>query len=170
MTIRAGSVADLDAVMTLMDDAVAWLVSQGRTGQWGTEPWSCFPERIEHFRKDLEQCDLWLAEIDGVPVGAMILGSEPMPYVQPIEEPEFYVRLLVTGSAYRGRGIGQALIDKARDEAKTAGIDLIRVDCYAGDDAKLPAQYVRLGFTPTERIMVRETIPVQVSQIRLSEA
>ena len=38
--LRTGSTADLDAVLALLDGAVRWLVAQGRTGQWGDQPWS----------------------------------------------------------------------------------------------------------------------------------
>jgi hypothetical protein len=38
--IRRGGVTDVPAVLELLDKAVRWLVSQGRPGQWGTEPLS----------------------------------------------------------------------------------------------------------------------------------
>lgn len=156
ITIRLGSMDDYDAVLALMDDAVVWLVAQERTGQWGTEPMSGTEQRRDHFRKEIDANDLWMAEIDGQPVGAMLLGDHAMPYVDAVDEPELYLHLLVTSSAHRGSGIGRALVDKAIAEATEKGVELIRVDCYAGDDQKLVAQYERLGFTRVAPFKVGE--------------
>lgn len=169
ITVRAGSLADLDIVIALMDEAVAWLAGQGRTGQWGAEPFSASDKRVAHMRSEVETNDLWVAEIDGAPVGAMLLGEEPMPYIEPVDERELYLHLLVASRRHRGAGIGQALVDQARVVAAERGIDLIRVDCYGGDARKLVAAYERLGFTPTEPFTVREW-PGQVLAMRLSEA
>lgn len=164
-TLRQGSIADFDAVMALMDEAVAWLVGQDRTGQWGSEPMSGTQARRDRFTSEINENDLWLAELDGDAVGAMLLGEEPMPYVEAADEPEVYLHLLVTSARNRGTGIGQLLIDKARAIAAERGIDLIRVDCYAGDDQKLVAAYVKLGFTPVFEFKVGEW-PGMVSEIR----
>ena len=66
----------------------------------------------------------------------------------------------------------QAIKDRnrrIREEAAAKGVDLIRVDCYAGDDRKLVAAYERLGFTPAFTFQVKEW-PGQVLTMRLSEA
>jgi GNAT superfamily N-acetyltransferase len=154
LSVRAGSIADYDAVLPLMDDAVTWLVSQKRTGQWGSDPMSGTETRREHFRREIEANDLWIAEIAGQPVGAMLLGDKPMPYVRAVDEPEIYLHLLVTSSQHRRSGIGRELVEKVISEAQAKNVGLIRVDCYAGDDQKLVAQYERLGFTQVEPFKV----------------
>lgn len=146
MEIRAGSVEDTDAVLAMLDEAIDWLVSQGRTGQWGTEHWSTNPSLVERIRALIGEGDLWIAEIDGQPAGAILLNEAPMPYVEPADEPELYVRLLVTSRKHKGQGIGGALVSFARDEAKRRGIDLLRVDCYGGDDQSLVRFYESAGF------------------------
>ena len=171
--VRAGSMADFEAVMRLMDDAITWLVAQGRTGQWGSDSFTGSEKRVEHMRGEVEANDLWMSEIDGEPVGAMLLGEEPMPYVSPVEERELYLHLLVTDRRHVGAGIGLALVEQARQVAVERGIDLIRVDCYAGDDRKLVTAYERLGFTPTEPFTVElpdRDWPGQVLAIRLSDS
>lgn len=40
MELRAGTTADLKTVLALTDEAVAWLVEQGRADPWGAEPFS----------------------------------------------------------------------------------------------------------------------------------
>lgn len=146
MEIRAGSVTDTDAVLAMLDEAVDWLARQGRTGQWGTEHWSADPKRVERVRALIGEGDLWLAEIDSQPAGAMLLNEAPMPYVEPASEPELYVRLLVTSRKHKGQGIGGTLVAFARDEAKQRGIDLLRVDCYGGGDQSLVRFYESAGF------------------------
>jgi hypothetical protein len=46
VTLRPGGPADASVVLRLLDDATAWLVARGRTGQWGTAPASTDPQRI----------------------------------------------------------------------------------------------------------------------------
>ena len=169
ISVRPGTIDDFDAVLAMMDEAIAWLVSQGRTGQWGSESFSTSPARRDHMRREVEENDLWIAEADGHPVGAMLLGETPMPYVAAVDERELYLHLLVTSRRYAGQGIGQALVDRARAVAMERGIDLIRVDCYAGDDRKLVRAYEQMGFVPTEPFLVKEW-PGQVLAMRLSSS
>ena len=167
ITIRPGTIADFDVVIALMDEAVAWLAGQGRTGQWGSEPFSTLTRSVEYMRQEVEANDLWLAEIDGEPVGAMLLGEVPTRYVDPVEERELFLHLLVTSRRMIGQGVGRALVDHAITVARERGIDLIRVDCYGGNDRKLVMAYERLGFTPTHVVMVKEW-PAQVLEMRVS--
>jgi len=167
ISIRRGTIGDFDIILGLMDEAVAWLVEQGRTGQWGSEPISSLTPSVEFMRREVESNDLWIAELDGDPVGAMLLGEAPTRYVEPVEERELFLHLLVTSRRVIGQGVGQALVDRAIEVARERGIDLIRVDCYGGDDRKLVRAYERLGFTPTHVVMVGEW-PAQVSEMRVS--
>ena len=171
--IRAGSTGDFEAIMAMMDEAIAWLTNQGRTGQWGSDPFSEGPARVEHMRNEVETNDLWIAEMDGKPVGAMLLGEKPTVYIPPADERELFLHLLVTSRQHVGAGIGQALVEQARAVAAERGIDLIRVDCYGGDDRKLVAAYERLGFIQTEPFSVSlpdRDWPGQVLAMRLSDA
>lgn len=162
MIVRRGGASDADAVIRLLDEAVRWLVSQGRTGQWGTEPFSADPERVERIRARAAG-ELWLAEVDSVVVGALTLGEAP-DHVPSSPVPEVYVNWLV-GS--RGvPGAGRLLLDHARKEAENRDAERIRVDCYAGDDGALVAFYVSAGFTPTDTFTVGEW-PGQVLEIVL---
>ena len=147
-TLRVGSVADLDAVLTLLDGAVAWLVAQGRTGQWGDQPWSASDARVARIRGMVEGNELLLLERDGAAVAALAHGPAAHDYVPPAAEPEDYVLLLVSDPA--ARGAGRRLLDESWTRARAAGVRLQRVDCYAGDDGKLVRFYESAGFTRTE--------------------
>ena len=169
IVVRPGTHDDFDSVIALMDEAIAWLTAQGRTGQWGSEPLSASSGKVSRMRSEVEANDLWMAEVDGQPVGAMLLGEEPMPYVAAVDERELYLHLLITSRRHSGQGIGRALVNQARAVAIERGIHLIRVDCYAGDDRKLVAAYERMGFVPTEPFMVKEW-PGQVLAMRVAES
>ncbi|GHF46911.1 GNAT superfamily N-acetyltransferase [Amycolatopsis bartoniae] len=163
MNIRAGSVADLPEVLRLGDEAVEWLVARGRAAQWGAQPWSQDPERVQRVSEQIQGGDLQLAEVDGAVVGALILG-ERVPYVPPVDEPELYLVLLLASRQHRG--VGAALIEFALAEARRRGVSVVRVDCWSGGDGKLVEYYRGQGFTPTVEVPVRDTT-VQVFERRL---
>jgi GNAT superfamily N-acetyltransferase len=151
--IRRGTLADVPAVLGLLDDAVAWLVAQGRSDQWGTVPASADPRRHEQARAWAESGGLYLAEAGGRPVGALVVGRAAA-YVPPVSEPELYVNLLVTDRRHTGEGIGTRLLDHARHLARRAGVALLRVDCFRGPDRALVRYYERQGFVATEQFTV----------------
>jgi GNAT superfamily N-acetyltransferase len=169
MEIRAGSNSDLDSVVDLFDEAVEWLVAQGRPDQWGSEPFSQSEAKIDFVRKLVSEGDLFIAEADGEAVGALIINPNPLPYVPPIDEPELYVRLLIASRRRKGERIGSGLVQQARDEAARRGIDLLRVDCYASEDEALIRYYESQGFTRTQRIEVKPGVSVQVFKQRLAD-
>ncbi|MFG2194588.1 GNAT family N-acetyltransferase [Streptomyces sp. NPDC048639] len=156
MKIRQGGTDDIPAILTMLDRAVAWLVEEGRTGQWGTEPWSTRPRGAEKVAELVRSGTPWLAEVDGVPAGTLVLAPHPSDPIPRAEEPEVFVRLLVTDRRYAGHGVGSALLAHAVEEARRQAISLVRVDCYAGGGGRLVDYYQRNGFTPTETMTIGE--------------
>ncbi|MFD7072808.1 GNAT family N-acetyltransferase [Nocardioides sp. NPDC059952] len=146
MHVRPGSVADLPDALNLLDAAVAWLASQGRTGQWGAEPFSTIEARVEQIRTMLTERTARIAEADGQVVGVCVLAEEPLPYVEPAPIPELYLQLLVTDRARSGSGLGRMLVDDAVEIARQRGATQMRLDCYAGDDQALVRTYEGFGF------------------------
>lgn len=149
LSIRPGGASDVEAVLGLLDKATEWLVANGRTDQWGTDPHSTNPRRIEQIEGFAADKGLWVAELDGQVVGALAVG-EPTAYVPPATEPEVYIRLLVTDRASKGTGIGTELLDHARKLARELGVELLRVDCFGGGDGALIRYYEKEGFTRAE--------------------
>lgn len=154
MEIRRGGAADAPTMLGMLDGAVAWLTANGRSGQWGTEPWSQDPRRVERITGIARDDEIWVAEVEGRPAGVMAVSPGPPHYVDPIDEPELYITLLVTDRAFAGLGVGGALIGKAKDEARAKGVGLLRVDCYNGGDGRLVRYYTRNGFEPVAEFSV----------------
>ncbi|CAG8099234.1 unnamed protein product [Penicillium salamii] len=192
IAIVRGTVDSVPAVLEILDSTVKWLASRGRSGQWGETPFSKNPARADQLREFATTgSGLWLAvsftddkpladqdglsnknpetingEASGVIVGAIALGDK-MPYVTPVSEPELYVRLLVTDRKWAGKKIGERLLQHARVLANEAGVSLLRVDCYAGNDSKLVQYYESQGFERSERLNLKDNWPCQVLSQRL---
>lgn len=162
MIVRPGGPSDVGAVLGLLDEAVRRLVSRGRTGQWGSRPFSTNPKRVEELESWTD--DLHVAELGGETVGALAIGPAPE-YVPPAVGPEVYVTALV--GSRRGPGAGRLLLEHARAEAVRRNADRVRVDCYAGGGGALVAYYVSNGFTPTATFTVEGDWPGQVLEVRL---
>ncbi|MFF3209406.1 GNAT family N-acetyltransferase [Streptomyces sp. NPDC002886] len=151
--IRPGGPADVRTILDMLDSAVAWMNARGNTEQWGTTPYSLIPGGVERVQGYTTENSPYIAERDGVPVGALVLDTGPspkMPMIAPAGEPERYVRLLVSDRRYAGLGIGAALLARAVEETRRAGVELLRVDCWAGGTGELVAYYERNGFTRTD--------------------
>jgi GNAT superfamily N-acetyltransferase len=170
VAIRPGDQEDVAAVVALMDGAMAWLVAEGRSGQWGTGAYSTDPRRVAAISAMATGRELFLAVSGDIVVGALAVGAA-VDYVPPAAEPELYVRLLVTDRARAGRGIGARLLEHARMIGRARGVELLRVDCYAGPDRALIRYYEKQGFTATDSFEVPRPSgpwPGQVLQQRLS--
>ncbi|GLY64552.1 GNAT family N-acetyltransferase [Amycolatopsis taiwanensis] len=163
--IRPGDGRDFPTLMAFFDDAVEWLVARGSARQWGTEPWSGNPQREDRVRGMATGGGLFIAELDGEPVGALVLGDR-LSYAPAVDEPEVYIGLLLTSRAHAGRGVGSALLAFAREETRRRGIGLLRVDCWSDGDGALVEYYRGQGFTPTVEVPVNDT-KVQVFEQRL---
>jgi GNAT superfamily N-acetyltransferase len=88
------------------------------------------------------------------------------------EERELYVNFLISSRKHAGRGIGRVLIERAKREAAERGIDLLRVDCWAGEDGNLVKAYEGYGFRRVQEftVPVREMEwPGMLLAMRLSE-
>ena len=131
IAIRPGSPADEDALLALFDEAVAWMVARGQSGPWGDRPSPSGPRRAGACTRWRSTTGLWIAERDGAPVGALIVGERPA-HVHPIGAPELYVELLISSRAHAGKDIGGRLVRHADALAAEAGVPVLRVDCWAG--------------------------------------
>ncbi|MEO3867488.1 GNAT family N-acetyltransferase [Nonomuraea sp. B12E4] len=153
MDIREGRDGDAGLVLAMFDSAVAWLASQGRTGQWGSRPFTGDDRRTRQITGWVDGGGMRIAELDGSPAGCIVVGAAH-DYVTPAPEPELYVQALVTDRRHAGHGVGRHLLEWAVHEARDRGVGLVRVDCYAGDDGRLVAYYESCGFTRAQPFTV----------------
>jgi GNAT superfamily N-acetyltransferase len=170
MRIRRGVIEDVPAVLALGDEAVVWMNSRGNTSQWGTEPWTGNEKREASFRDRALGGGMRILETDDGDVAGVLVVSEEQPKNVPSVpdgERDLYVNFLITSRRRSGEGLGALLIDRARAEATERGIDLIRVDCWAGEDGSLVRVYERYGFTRVEPFLVGEW-PGMLLAMRLS--
>ncbi|QKW21133.1 GNAT family N-acetyltransferase [Kitasatospora sp. NA04385] len=151
MHVRTGGPDSAPLLLGLLDAAVARLAARGRTDQWGAQPWSQRPDAARRAARVTAENLVLVAEPErgGAPLGICVLADRAPGGLPPAGEPELFVRRTVTDPAHRGAGVGAALVAEARRRARERGIGLLRVDCYAGGDGRLAAQYERLGFTRT---------------------
>ncbi|WIX85288.1 GNAT family N-acetyltransferase [Amycolatopsis sp. DG1A-15b] len=158
IVIRSGDSGDTDTLLGFFDEAIEWLVARGSSGQWGTEPWSRVPKRVEGVKGMAADPGLRIAVVDGEAAGALIVSEEHDRHVPAVDERELYIRLLITSRRFTGRRVGGRLVEYALDEARRRGIDLVRVDCWAGGDGELQRYYESQGFKPTVRFNVGEWV------------
>jgi GNAT superfamily N-acetyltransferase len=149
LTIRPGDEADGPIVVALFDEAVAWLVERGQTGQWGMTPFTERPglrERVHGFKIG---GGLYIAERDKVPVGVLVVGPAPA-YAPPPPVPELYIVLLLSSRELAGQGIGGVLVNKAIALGYERGAEILRVDCWAHAPG-LVRWYEKQGFVRSGR-------------------
>lgn len=69
--------------------------------------------------------------------------------IPPVEEPELYIRFLIASrDDPRVKGVGRAFVAECELEAAEGGAEVIRVDCFDGEEAKgaLVRVYEGMGF------------------------
>ena len=143
--IRPGTPDDEGALLALFDEAVAWMVARGQPGSGAIA-------RSPSGRRPARACasspraaGLWIAERGDEPLGALIVGVRP-PHVAPIDRSELYIELLISSRRHAGNGIGARLARLADEIAVERGVEVLRVDCWAGAPT-LVGWYEAQGFT-----------------------
>ncbi len=165
--VRPGGIDDVPALLNLLDGAVVWMNARGNTQQWGTTPYSQKPGGVQRIEGYTTEHEAYVAEVDGELAGAVVLATGPGHETIPrATEPERYIRLLITDRRRAGQGVGSVLLARAAELTRKAGVDLLRVDCWAGGGGELVAYYERNGFVRTEPFMVGEW-PGQVLEMRM---
>jgi GNAT superfamily N-acetyltransferase len=147
LEIRDGGSDDIDWLLGLFDEAVEWMVARGQSRQWGSRPFSGDPKRIAQAGGMIDSGGLRVAELDGEPVAALIVGIAPL-HVPPPEAPELYINLLLSSRRHAGNRLGSALVRRAIAEARERDAEVLRVDCWAGAPS-LVRWYRDQGFVPT---------------------
>jgi GNAT superfamily N-acetyltransferase len=163
MQVRRGRHGDVAAVMAMVRRVVPLMIAAGNL-QWDAS----YPNPAV-FEADVEQGQLWVAEIEGEIVGAAAITTNQEPEYAEVgwdtSEQAVVVHRLVVDPAFQGQGVAKALMGQAEAEARTRGIMVLRVDTNTRNEAtrtlfpKLGyalAGEIGLGFRPGLRFCCYE--------------
>lgn len=99
---------------------------------------------LEDYRTALQNHPLFIATQDTLPVGVVLLKDAP-------GEDYMWLDVLATRTAYRGRGIGQALVAYSEDFMRSLGKKESRLYTHVKYEHSL-ALYQYLGYSITHRV------------------
>lgn len=124
----------------------------------------------ESVARDMREGQAFIAEVGGAPADTLTLTDAPgasLSHLPPPGEPERYIHWLASDRRFKGYGLGSALLAHAAEVTRRAGVSLLRVDCYAGDDGRLVRYYESHGFVRTETYTAKDGWPGQVLAMRV---
>jgi GNAT superfamily N-acetyltransferase len=138
--IRRAGPPDAGAIEAMLREAALWVDALG------VVMWEEGELDPSHIAAEVEAGQFVVAEIGGDLAGAIRFQLDD-PLFWPDLPPgrSAFVHRLVVRRAFKGRGISQALLAWAVNEARTEGRDALRLDCDA-DRVKLRALYEAFGF------------------------
>jgi len=143
LTIRRATVADLPAIVALVQ-AVVPLMNASGNFQWTSE----YPNEVV-FRQDIEHQHLWVAErlseIEGVAALTQDQDAEYADANWDATEPALVTHRLAVAPTAQGRGVAQALLRQAEHEASLFGLRTLRVDTNS-ENAATQQLFPKLGY------------------------
>ena len=149
LTIRPGDENDGAAVIAMFDEAVAWLVERGQTGQWGATPFSERPGSASAYMAS------------GPGAGCTSPRARESRSACSSSGPRRHTRrrrrcrsstssCCSARAGTSGAGIGSALVNKAIELGYERKAEIVRVDCWAHAPG-LVRWYEKQGFTRSNR-------------------
>lgn len=150
---------DLQSILALFDEAVVWLASRGREGQWGTTPFSDMPGSYHRFMQWIDSDALFVVRIGGNIVGTVALSETLPQYATGLFDSfpitAYYLEAFTTSRSLAGRGLGRDLLRWAEEYAREQGKTTIYLDCWA-EHPDLPGYYEQAGYLPRTEFNVGE--------------
>jgi len=133
MQVRQGRFDDLGAVMEMVRRVVPLMRESGNL-QWDDE----YPN-LAAFERDVENGQLWVAEIEGALAGFAAVTTDQQAEYHDVgmdtSEEAIVVHRLLVDPAFRGKGAAAALMLQAEVVAKERGIAVLRVDTSKQNEA-----------------------------------
>nr|POF17818.1 hypothetical protein CFP56_13230 [Quercus suber] len=173
LTIRPATLAasDHELYIDLKDSQIEWLSSVGSTAQWGTElsrkanpaitektrGWVERSERQAPWGRDWVRA--FVAESSASPgtaVAGLVLEAKAAAYTRAVlpeqddSDPFVYLTYLLSNrhAGPERKGAGAALIEFAKEQTRSVGLQRLCLDCWNGNDRKLVNYYESQGFKP----------------------
>src|SRR6185312_15161044 len=142
LSIEQARPSDLDSVIDILEEAASWLASRG-IDQW--RQGSFLGPRYDSIADQVYRGEVYLAILDGEPVGTLTLQWEDKKFWGDVSEDAIYVHRIAIRRAYAGKGLGLRLLQWAESMVAKAGKTYLRLDCMA-ENAALCEYYERAGF------------------------
>jgi ribosomal protein S18 acetylase RimI-like enzyme len=143
LIIRRATVADLPATVALVH-AVVPLMNASGNFQWTAE----YPNEAV-FQQDIVRNHLWVAEQAGQLLGiAALTQDQDAEYADAdwdVSEPALVTHRLAVSPLAQGKGVAQALLAQAEDEARALGLRTLRVDTNS-ENAATQRLFPKLGY------------------------
>jgi GNAT superfamily N-acetyltransferase len=147
--IRKGTLDDADSVITLRVEAETWLHAAG------IRQWVDRERGIRNIRDGLAAGTTYVVEEEGAIVASLTLAGPDPDFWTAADEPDdaLYLYKFMIGSARRGTGLGDHLLDWACEQAQDQGKRWLRLDCWRENTA-LQRYYLRRGFAHVRTVVV----------------
>ncbi|MDP4077855.1 GNAT family N-acetyltransferase [Acidovorax sp. A1169] len=144
LRIEQATLADVPAVVTLLQDVAQWLANAGRP-LWGAE--EVGHERVLRQISAGAYFMVLAGEADGAQLAGVMRFELDDPHYWPEIAPgtSAFVHKLAVRRAWAGQGVSTALLDFARERARALQLSHLRLDCVA-DRKALRTIYERFGF------------------------
>jgi ribosomal protein S18 acetylase RimI-like enzyme len=148
LEIREARGADIDVVLSILEEAAGWLVRRG------IELWAPGSFSRRRIADRIECGEVYLATLAGQAVGTFVLQWSDEETWGSGQDDAGYVHGLAVRREFAGKGLGRELLRRAENIAAAAGKKYLRLDCVAENTA-LNASYERSGFGYRGRAPVR---------------
>jgi ribosomal protein S18 acetylase RimI-like enzyme len=148
LEVREARPADLDAVLSILEDAVRWMVSQRFSG-WTPDSFS--RRRIAEI---IDRGEMYLALLGGRAAGTFALQWTDDETWGRGKDDAGYVHGLAIHRDFAGMALGRELLGWSEERVSRSGKKYLRLDCVAENEA-LNAYYQRAGFDYRGQTTVR---------------
>lgn len=151
---------DLATVLGLFENARAWMISRG------TNSWRPVAHWGDLIAQKIARRIVYLAWLDGEVVGAIALDWATEELWNTASNNAGYLAHFATSRTLAGSGIGAQMLRWAENEARHAGKDYLRLNCWAENQA-LCAYYESAGFERRSTVSL-DGFPVALYEKRIS--
>jgi ribosomal protein S18 acetylase RimI-like enzyme len=148
LEMRQARLADLDVVVSMLEEAARWMVRRGIEG-WTPDGFS--RERIAVL---IESGEMYLAGLDGRPAGTFALQWSDRETWRDVPDDAGYIHGLAIRREFAGAGLGREMLRRAEQMVSRAEREYLRLDCVA-NNRTLNDYYRRAGFAYRGSAVVR---------------
>lgn len=162
MLITNSTIQDIDTIYQLYDQAIAYQKTVF------TRHWQGFERAL--IELEIGEKRQWKIVVDGqVACIFAITFQDPLIWKEKDEQPSIYIHRIVTNPEFRGGAYVKAIVNWAKDYARSLGKSFVRMDTW-GDNLKLKEYYQQCGFNYLGVIQMEKTegLPKHYEGISLS--